>query len=347
MGRSLIKQVQDCFAAIAALGASRHAAKQAGTAQRQIFSHATYTTYLDRCIAAVKWIQSERNVALCELRAITHADLTAYIRHCEHSGQAGGSIRSTISALRKLESGMRAMRWWSDPTPWVPADLATSTPRSASRLGFSLADVQDLLAHVGAEARLAIRIALATNLRIREIVTLRVADIDREHQTLTVRGKGGKLRAVIVRDPTLLAELPSRGNWLFKGSPRSVIRRIQQDIALARDALEIPGPGMNAHAVRALHAELAVREAIEAGIGETAARETISRQMGHNRVSVMSAYCPPLTDRPRRRRRPASAAQPAATAHPPTDDPTIGGPESTVGPNAAAQLIGITNKEEL
>ena len=34
MGRSLIKQVQDCFEAIAALGESRHAAKQAGTAQR-------------------------------------------------------------------------------------------------------------------------------------------------------------------------------------------------------------------------------------------------------------------------------------------------------------------------
>jgi integrase len=168
--------------------------------------------------------------------------------------------------------------------------------------------VQDLLAHVGAEARLAIRIALAVNLRIREIVSLRVADIDREHHTLTVRGKGGKVRTVVVRDPTLLAELPSRGNWLFKGSPRSVIRRIQQDIAQARDALEIPGKGMNAHAVRALHAELALRAAIDAGIDETAARETISRQMGHNRVSVMSAYCPPLTDRPRKRRLPIATS---------------------------------------
>ena len=318
MGRSLIKQVQDCFEAVAALGESRHAAKFVGTAQRQVFSHATYTTYLDRCIAAVRWIRAERNPQLRELRAITHADLEAYIRHCERSGHAGGSIRSTISALRKLEAGMRARRWWSDPTPWVPADLQTQTPRSPARLGFSLADVEDLLAHVGSEARLAIRIALAANLRIHEIVTLRVADIDREQQTITVRGKGGKLRTVPVRDPTLLAELPSRGNWLFKGSPRSAIRRIQQDIAQARDVLAIPGPGMNAHAVRALYAELSLREAIDAGIEEANAREAISRQMGHNRVSVMSAYCPPLTERPRSRRpRPLQAeAEPTTPMQP-------------------------------
>ena len=347
MGRSLIKQVQDCFEAIAALGESRHAAKQVGTAQRQIFSHATYTTYLDRCIAAVKWIQTERNPTLRELRAITHTDLAAYIRHCERSGQAGGSIRSTISALRKLETGMRARRWWSTPEPWAPANLRTQVPRSTSRLGFSLADVQELLAHVGAEARLAIRIALAANLRIRETVTLRVADIDHEHQTLRVRGKGGKVRTVEVRDPTLLAELPSRGNWLFKGTPRSVIRRIQQDIAQARDELEIPSPGMNVHAVRALHAELAVREAIDAGLDETAARETISRQMGHNRVSVMSAYCPPLTDRPQKRCQPRRPVQPAATAHPPIDDCTIDGSAMDAGHSIAAQLTGRANKEEL
>jgi integrase len=347
MVRSLIKQVKDCFEAIAGLGESRHAAKQAGTAQRQIFSHATYTTYLDRCIAVVKWIQTERNPTLRELRAITHSDLAAYIRHCERSGQAGGSIRSTISALRKLETGMRALRWWSDPILWVPADLATSTPRSSSRLGFSLADVQDLLAHVGAEARLAIRIALAANLRIREIVTLRVADIDREHQTLTVRGKGGKRRTVLVRDPMLLTELPTRGNWLFKGTPRSVIRRIQQDIAQPREALEIPGPGMNVHAVRALHAELLLREAIMAGIDETAAREMISRQMGHNRVSVMSAYCPPLTARPRRRRRPVSAAQPGVTAHPPSHDPGTDGSAADAGQSTTAQSTGRANKEAI
>jgi hypothetical protein len=174
-----------------------------------------------------------------------------------------------------------------------------------------------------------------------------VTDIDREQQTLTVRGKGGKRRSVLVRDPTLLAELPTRGNWLFKGSPRSVIRRIQQDIARARDALDIPGEGMNAHAVRALHAELAVRQALEAGIDETAAREAISRQMGHNRVSVMSAYCPPLTDRPRKRRRPASAAQPRAMAYTPTDDPAIDGPAVDAGHSTATQLIGIANREDL
>jgi hypothetical protein len=177
MTRSLVKQAQDCFDAIAVLGESRHAAKQAGTARRQVFSHATYTTYLDRCIAAVKWIQIEQNPALRELRAIIHDDLEAYIRHCERSGHAGGGIRSTISALRKLEGRMWAQRWWSTPEPWVPPNLRTVVPHSTSRLGFSLADVQDLLAHVGAEARLAIRIALAANLRIREIVCLHIADI--------------------------------------------------------------------------------------------------------------------------------------------------------------------------
>ena len=200
---------------------------------------------------------------------------------------------------------------------------------------------------VGAEARLAIRIALAANLRIREIVTLRVADIDRERPTLTVRGKGGKVRTVGVRDPTLLAELPSRGNWLFKGTPRSVIRRIQQDIARARDALELPSSGMNAHAVRALHAELAVREAIEAGIDETAAREAISRQMGHNRVSVMSAYCPPLTACPRTRRRPGSQAQPGATAHLPSNHPRTHGPATVAGQGTTAQSTDRANKEAI
>src|SRR5262249_32891552 len=109
----------------------------------------------------------------------------------------------------------------------------------------------------------------------------------------------------------------------------------------------IPGRGMNAHAVCALHAELAVRKAIQGGIDETAAREAISRQMGHNRVSVMSAYCPPLTDRPRARRRPTSAAQPAAMAHPPSHDPRTDGQAADAGPATPAQSMSIANKEEV
>ena len=320
MARSLLKQVNDALDRVTRIGQSRHQAKADGTAARLIFSHSTRTTYADRCITAVRWVVEQRP-DLTQLRDLTAADVRAYIRHCEEQELSGGHIRGALAALRKLEHGMRALRWWTARHPLVPADLGTTIPRSTARMGFSWPDAHRIIAGLdhAPEAQLATRLALSAGLRISEIARLREQDLDRTHGTITVRsGKGGLTRVIThLHDPRVLADLPTGRNWLFD-NPGNLVRRVQKHIALVRDTLAIDGgTGRNAHSFRAAYAERFLRQAIEHdGISEDRARSALSVQMGHTRRSVTYRYCPRLTPKtttPRRNRPELGITQPLPT----------------------------------
>jgi integrase len=307
VGRSLIKQCNDALDRLLRIGHSRHADKARGQAGRWIYSYRTRSTYGGRVIAAVKWIKANTHPDLRELRQLTPDDLRAYIRHMERSGHAGGGIRSTISALRKLEHGLHELRWLPPRAQLVPDDLRTSTPRSGPRLGFGPEQADAILAHVSAEARLVLRIQRAAGLRIQEVARLQDRDIDRQEGTITIRSsKGGKDRIVSqILDPALLGELPEGRHWLMD-NPGALVRRVQAEVRDACRALEIDtGSGRNTHAFRALYAEELLRSLLASheDMTEDTAREILSAQLGHQRRSVTYRYAPRLTSRIRRAQR--------------------------------------------
>jgi len=296
--RSLVRQVNQALDTVMRIGQSRHQAKIEGTADRKIFSFKTRSTYGDRCIAAVKRIKAlDPNVR--ELRDISHDHLRAYITDCEDRGLAGGSIRGTIAALHKLEHGLRALRWWSSPEPFVPTDLRTSTHKSPPRLGHSWPDAQRLLNALQGEAQLAARLALSSGLRASEIAHLREEDLDRQAGIIRVRSasaKGGRARTVTeLHNPSILRDLPTGRNWIFD-NPGGLVRRVEKQIARTMDELGIDrGTGRNLHGLRAAYAERFLRDRIERGIDEDQARRELTRQLGHNRIDVTYRYCPRLS----------------------------------------------------
>jgi integrase len=301
--RSLNHQVVDALNAVTRIGESRHAAKEAGTAGRLIHSNGARRTYQQRCVTAVAWMQHHRP-EIRELRDITHDDITAYFADCQARGIA--STRTIRAALNKLEHGLKARRWWSATTPWMP-NIAISTPRSNNgpRYGWSPDKCQQLIEHLGGEARLAADIALNTGLRISEIVRLRASDINREKGEITVQnGKGGRTRIVTwLRDPSVLDRIPQENDSIFAWGgrrQRSVEDAIRTQVAAARDALELPADGRNMHALRSAYAAAFVETVLARGVDEDSARSLLTLQLGHNRTSITYRYVPRLTPATRR-----------------------------------------------
>ena len=91
-------------------------------------------------------------------------------------------------------TGMRAPAFEREPPPIVSDEVLTKLLKTRS--GTALEDRRDTAM---------LRIFLDTGCRLSEITNLKLADVDLGHQTVTVRGKGNRVRSTVFGEKTYKA----------------------------------------------------------------------------------------------------------------------------------------------
>jgi site-specific recombinase XerD len=115
---------------------------------------------------------------------VRYKSLQQFFRHCVEEEEL------EVSPM----AGMRAPAFEREPPPIVSDEVLTKLLKTRS--GTALEDRRDTAM---------LRIFLDTGCRLSEITNLRLADVDLGHQTITVPGKGNRVRATVFGEKTYKA----------------------------------------------------------------------------------------------------------------------------------------------
>jgi integrase/recombinase XerC len=215
----------------------------------------------------------------------------AYLDARQASNLSPRTIATELTALRRLDLYARDRGWIGES--FIPKGL--SVPHgSQPRYSYTPTHAKAIIAQVEKRHPLAaevLRFQLAAGLRIGEAIGLDLEKVDFERGLVTVKGKGGRVRTVAVRDPSVLARLNrSRRFPLLHGKPRNWKRQVE---ALVRQAcLDLGIEPLGTHAFRATAAQELFDEQREAGTSEQDSRRVVARYLGHNRTDVTHHYAP-------------------------------------------------------
>ena len=165
----------------------------------------------------------------------TLVELRRYVAGLTQRGLAPATIARRVAAIRSLYATLRE----HGRIEASPADRLGS-PRRGDYLPrvLSAPDAGRLLDSTGGGGagilglrdRAMFELAYGCGLRAEELVGLDVGDLDIDRETLRVRGKGDKVRAVPVGEPALLAAV----TWLQRGRPRVVTDSSTGPLLLSR-----------------------------------------------------------------------------------------------------------------
>lgn len=143
---------------------------------------------------------------------VTAQHVRAYIAHTHRSGQSGRSLQRSLSALRTLfrfllREGVARI----NPAQGIPAPKANRTLPSTLDVD-QVSRLLDAPAHSPLELRdrAVLELFYSSGLRLAELTSLNLADMDLKDRTVRVTGKGNKTRVV----PVGQAALSALEGWL-------------------------------------------------------------------------------------------------------------------------------------
>lgn len=140
-----------------------------------------------------RWLQSQAKIS--RWRDVTADEVNDYVADMATNGQAPATIKRRVSAIRSMFNWARQQRI----TDMNPARFV-STPKKWERVPKTLnvETIKQTIYDRGVEIRTRAMITamVETGCRIGEVVAMNVEDIDRQEQSIVVRGKGKKERTV-------------------------------------------------------------------------------------------------------------------------------------------------------
>ncbi len=235
-----------------------------------------------------------------EVDDVTTADLTDYLIELASGGLAARSRARALVAIRGLFRHLIGERWLeADPTELIDA------PRIAKRIPGVLGEeaVARLIAtppdtRRGRRDAAMIELAYASGLRVSELVTLAVADINLAHGFVRVTGKGQKTRLVpvgasaldklaryLAEDrPALVKDPAERGMFLTdRGRPmtRQGFWKALRTYAKKAD-LRLPGGQVSPHKLRHSFATHLVERGADL--------RAVQAMLGHADISTTEVY---------------------------------------------------------
>jgi len=244
-----------------------------------------------------------------KLENIAPKHILAYVLHMQHKNLSPATIKTELAAIR----------FWHDKLPRPRFKLPDNAEMHLERRSFGKVDrtwEADEFGRFIARCRQHRRedyaaitcLARYAGLRIHECFRLDTATAENalKNMTLTVKGKGGKLRAVPINDTVKAAlqgmlKTTPRGHKLFV--PRdsrtdAEIEALQQFILRHRPefqsgAREYP---LHMHGLRHTYAQAQYAGLVAAGHTQIAAELHVSKLLGHTRPEVTRIYLAGLSE---------------------------------------------------
>jgi len=250
--------------------------------------------------AYVGWMR--RLVSTTRVRAeeLQESQVRGYLAELSQRGLSSSTLNQAISAVRFFFKNVLHREWQFDILyQRAPQRLpVTMSPDEVGRLLAAVAGLRD---------RAAMEIAYAGGLRLKEVLHLKLTDIDSERMILRVdQGKGKKDRNVML-SPTLLATLRAYWKearprvWLFPGlTGKTPLNEtvIQRAFKQAKDAAGIAKP-VSFHSLRHSFAT----HLLESGVNV----RTIQALLGHRSLGSTQRYIHVAGDYLRRTHSPLDA----------------------------------------
>lgn len=189
---------------------------EALSAEEDLSPH-TVRAYLADAKALERFLGGQRAIA-----ELTPEGIECFAEHLLASGLKRSSARRRIAGIRKLCSWL-ASNGWLDSNPAVRCRIRPARERKLPK-ALSTRDAAQLLNHLkslsdtacqtartqcspATSTYLAAALMVATGLRVGELVSLRVSDIDLDGGSIRVVGKGRRERVVYVPPGQLLSGL--------------------------------------------------------------------------------------------------------------------------------------------
>ena len=173
---------------------------KSAAAERDLSRH-TIAAYRADLVQFTEWAAEEGRV---DVRALDRRLLRRYVSHLADKGLARRSIVRKMSAIRSL------LKWATlQGIPVAPAAEDLSVPKLDRRLprvmkpadAAALCELPPADGPLGARDRAIIELLYGSGLRVAELCGLDLADVDLDHRTMRVVGKGRKERRVPMTRP--------------------------------------------------------------------------------------------------------------------------------------------------
>lgn len=279
--KSMVRQVQETLQGQLRIGESRHGAKieESTHAPAGIFSYRTFETYLKQSCAFASWAKSAYH---CRTLSEARPHVEAYLQSGIDRGLSAYTLSTQRAALCKLY-GCTARDFAIKLPERLRADIQRNRNDVTRDYGFSKEKHADILAF-----------ARATGLRRHELAAVKPEQIrqnaDGSVTLCGVTGKGGKVRDIDV--------LPGMEAAVLKHTGKDPERRIFASVP----------SHMDVHGCRRAYAN-ALYKQLARPVGELTQKEKyicrndkrgvvydrramlqVSRQLGHNRISVIAGH---------------------------------------------------------
>lgn len=183
-----------------------------------------------------QWLQ-RRPVSLL---AVKRSDIEAYLQHCYQQGKQARSTARILSTLRRFYQWLLLEHKINeDPTLNIDSPkLGRALPKSLSEIDVEkLLDAPDLSTARGIRDRTMLELLYAAGLRVSELITLRMDQVNLNQGVVRVTGKGSKTRLVPIGEAAvewLQRYIDDARIDLSKGNPSDVLFLSQQAQQMTR-----------------------------------------------------------------------------------------------------------------
>lgn len=242
---------------------------------------------------------------LQKLENISGKHLVGYVLYMQEQGKSASTVKTDLSAIRFFHDKMSNPKYRLPDNSELGVELQCRVFGEADRT-WTNAEFNRLLSIALAENRydyiLALYLARYAGLRIHECFRIDTATAEAalREKTITVKGKGGKIRSVPINDQIsfVLGDLLSktqRGHKLLVPDDMPTDRAINKlQLFILGHRAEIQDPNdqrpLTFHGLRHTYAAEKYTQLTENGMSALDAHFTVSRLLGHERADVTNIY---------------------------------------------------------
>lgn len=242
---------------------------------------------------------------LQKLSNISGKHLVAYVLWLQENGKSASTIKTELAAIRFFHDKMDNAKYRLPTNDELGTELERrcfgQTDRTWSNVEFSKM-LGKALAIDRRDYILALYLGRYAGLRIHEVfrIDTAIAEQALRENTITIKGKGGKVRTVPINERIAIAlrtqlKRTKRGHKLLVTDdvPTDLaIKQFQAFIWRNRESVQEPGreAPLTFHGLRHTYAAETYKKLVEGGMSELDAHFAVSRLLGHERPDVTNIY---------------------------------------------------------